>query len=234
MKTAVLSLILLFAFATITNAQERRSLADVSVDAILDETQVAPRGAGDHHVAQFSYMPLEFWKSIFTRDHSLTEAGKEEMIRAFSGIILVSVVQADISAFGTFNFYTEREVSEKMKVTFTDSSEENHELKMITEIDDDLQMVLSIFKPILSSGMGNLGDNTHFFVFDDNNSSSERLINPYEEGRINFSLKRRDDVVMDGSINTPLNSLFIPRICPNGEEAHVSWNFCPWSGEKLN
>jgi len=233
MKSALLSLILLFAIATITNAQERYSIADVSADAILEETQVTPRGAGDHHVAQFSWMPLEFWKAIFTRDHSLSEAGKKEMIRAFTDIILLSVVQADISAFGTFNFYNEKEVSENLDFTFTDSTGEIHELKMITEIDDDLQMILSIFKPILSSGMGNLGDNTHFFVFEDSNGPSERLINPYEKGRINFSLARRDDVVMNGSINTPLNSLFIPRTCPNGEEAHVSWNYCPWSGERL-
>jgi hypothetical protein len=34
-------------------------------------------------------------------------------------------------------------------------------------------------------------------------------------------------------LETPLNSLFVPRTCPNGKPAHVSWKFCPWGGERL-
>ena len=81
--------------------------------------------------------------------------------------------------------------------------------------------------------MGNLGSNMHFFVLNDELESSPRLIDPYLKGHISIQLERRDEVQLDARIEMPLNSLFIPRKCPNGMDAHVSWKFCPWTGKPL-
>jgi hypothetical protein len=41
------------------------------------------------------------------------------------------------------------------------------------------------------------------------------------------------DAVHMAELELPLDSLFVPRLCPNGKPAHVSWDYCPWSGKKL-
>ena len=81
--------------------------------------------------------------------------------------------------------------------------------------------------------MGNLGSNMHFYVLNDRAKSVSRLLDPYRKGQIEIQLERRDKVLMDGSIEMPINALFVTRKCPNGKDAHISWKYCPWSGKKL-
>ena len=81
--------------------------------------------------------------------------------------------------------------------------------------------------------MGNLGKNMHFYVLNDKSKSFPRLLDPYRKGQINIQLSRKDDVLMTASIEMPLNSLFVPRKCPNGKDAHISWKYCPWTGKRL-
>jgi hypothetical protein len=50
---------------------------------------------------------------------------------------------------------------------------------------------------------------------------------------LTFDLKTRKDVQLTSRVGMPLDSLFKPRFCPNGKKAHISWEFCPWSGKKL-
>lgn len=81
--------------------------------------------------------------------------------------------------------------------------------------------------------MGNLGSNMHFFVLADRNANDERIIDPYEVNALRIGLKKSDGERLNVVLETPLNSLFVPRTCPNGKPAHVSWKFCPWGGERL-
>jgi len=106
-------------------------------------------------------------------------------------------------------------------------------LEPVQTINPELELVLGIFKPILGAAMGNLGKNMHFYVLDDRTKSSKRLLDPYHAGRIRVQLAKTQGDIMTAEIETPLDALFVPRICPNGREAHVSWNYCPWSGTQL-
>ena len=38
---------------------------------------------------------------------------------------------------------------------------------------------------------------------------------------------------MTARVELPINALFVPRLCSDGREAHVTWNYCPWTGERL-
>ena len=221
----------MFTFSTI--AAERKAIHEVDADAFTDDTQVSPKGTGDNHLAITWWIPNEFWESILSRDASTSEEDKKAMLDALSGVSLLAIVQADISNFGAFTFYTKETIRENIKITSSGSDGEKHSLSPLENIGPDLQVVLGVFKPILGSAMGNLGNNMHFYVLNDTMVDTPRLMDPYKKGNLAVQLTKKEGDLLSASIETPLNALFIPRKCPNGKDAHISWTHCPWTGKKL-
>ena len=233
MRKLQVVLVIILAVSTYSMAAQKKALKDVDTDAFTADTQTSPQGAGDNHLALVWWIPNEFWKSILSRDTTTSEADKKAMLDAMSGVSLLAVVQADISAIGACNFYSKEEIERSMMISFSGPDGKKKSLSPIQTIDTDLELVLGVFKPILEAAMGNLGKNMHFYVLNDKSASSARLLDPYRKGQITVQLSRRDKVLMPASIETPLNSLFIPRKCPNGKDAHISWKYCPWTGKRL-
>lgn len=232
MRIFLASCLALVLLATCAVAAERKAIEDVDSDEFTTDTQTSPKGAGDSHVALIWWIPNEFWESILARDTVTAEADKQAMLAAMDGVSLLAVVQADIGAMGQFNFYSKDEVSNTMGLSYTDATGNTQPLSQVETIKPELQAVLGVFQPILGAAMGNLGANFHFYVLNDA-SDTGRLLDPYEQSVINIELVQRGGQRMKAQVETPLNSLFVPRVCPNGKEAHVSWKFCPWSGAKL-
>jgi len=233
MKKLFIAVIMLSMAVTYSVAAERKLIKEIDTEAFTSDTQVTPKGAGDNHVALAWWIPNEFWESIFSRDTTTSESDKNAMLNTLSGVSLLAIVQADISTFGAFNFYSKKEIEENMILSYSGSGGEKQRLSLVQSIDPNLEVVLGMFKPILGAAMGNLGSNMHFYVLNDRAKSVSRLLDPYRKGQIEIQLERRDKVLMDGSIEMPINALFVTRKCPNGKDAHISWKYCPWSGKKL-
>jgi hypothetical protein len=130
-------------------------------------------------------------------------------------------------------FYSKEEIKKNMIISFVDAGGKRQRLSLMQTINPDLEVVLAVFKPILGSAMGNLGNNMHFYVLNDKSKTSGRLLDPYQKGLISVKLANKNMDRMFADIEMPLNSLFVPRKCPNGKDAHVSWEYCPWSGTRL-
>jgi len=233
MKKLFIAVIMISMIVTYSMAAEKKPLKDVDTDAFTRDTQVTLKGAGDNHVALAWWIPNEFWESILSRDATTSESDKKALLDAMSGVSLLAVVQADVSAFGAFKFYSKEEIEKNMTLSFSDTEGKKQRLSPILTIGPDLEVVLGVFKPILGAAMGNLGKNMHFYVLSDRSKSSPRLLDPYRKGQIDIQLARRDKVLMGASIEMPINALFVPRKCPNGKDAHISWNYCPWTGKRL-
>lgn len=234
MKTFFIGVIIASMVSNYSMAAERKPIEAVEVDDFSSDTQVIPSGTGDKHVAIAWWIPNEFWESILSRDLSTSGSDKKAMLDALAGVSLLAVVQADVSVFGSFKFYSKEEIEKSMVLSFVSSSATKQPLSLVQNIDPDLEIVLGAFKPILGSAMGNLGNNMHFYVLDDRSKSSSRLLDPYQNGQINIQLAKRNKTLMDASLDLPINALFVPRKCPNGKDAHISWKYCPWSGKKLD
>ncbi len=232
MKKLFILLTVLFV-ASFVNAAQKKPIAEIVTDDLTDETQVTAQGAGDNHVALAWWLPNEFWESLLARDSSTSDVDKKALLNSLSGVSLLAVVQANISNFGAFDFYSKEEIEKNMQVSFTDSKKLTRKLTPMQSVNSDLEIVLGIFKPILGAAMGNLGSNLHFYVLNDKANSSTRLLDPYKEGELIIQLSQRNNTLMTAKIEMPLNSLFIPRLCPNGKEAHISWKYCPWTGKLL-
>lgn len=214
-------------------AVQKMQLETIKIDDIISDTQVVMNGTGDDHLALAWWIPDEYWRSVLGRDQTIGDAAREEIFDLFAGYSLIAIVQADISPFGSFSFYTKDQIEDNLSLAFTGGDKKKETLKPLRRIDPDLDIMLNAMKPILGAAMGNMGNNFHFFVLDDKNGGSGRKMNPYMEGNLSIELKKEDGSNLDANLLMPLNSLFVPRKCPNGMDAHISWKYCPWTGTKL-
>lgn len=210
---------------------EKKSFAEIDTDELVTEIQTSAP-CDDDHMNLALWLPTEFWQATFAADRSISSSETQEIINILKPFSLLAICQADISNFGSFRFYSKDDVKERLKIYYTDASQKRTAITPVSNVDADIKMLLDMLKPILASFAGNMGQNFHFFVLDDY-ASSERIINPYQPGKLELLLSQKTGVQMQCGIEFPLNALYVPRPCPNGKKAHVSWIYCPWTGQKL-
>lgn len=213
-------------------AVERKKLSDIDTDKLTTDTQVSAT-CGDDHLNLVWWIPHEFWQATFINDQSTSETDKRQILDTMKPYSILAICQADISNFGAFKFYSKSEILDKLVLKVEDANGRVRGITPMKKIDPDLEVMLSAFKPILSAAMGNLGENLHFYVLQDIDESGKRQIDPYNVGALQLQMRERDGTRLESAIEMPLNSLFVPRPCPNGKDAHVTWKFCPWTGQKL-
>jgi hypothetical protein len=230
----IIAIIAMLAF-TVTGAvaAERKHISQVDTDALVADTQSTPSGAGDKHASIVWWIPHEFWVSVLERDPSVSAADKKAMLDALAPVSLLAVVQADISAMAAFHFYPKDEVERTMVITIQGADGRAERLVPMQSINPDLAVLLEVLKPILGAALGNMGNNMHFYVLNDRAAGNRRMVDPYQEGQLHVQLRKRDGGLMNARVDLPVNALFVPRRCSDGREAHVTWKFCPWTGERL-
>lgn len=232
MRRLLLLLLIPFSFCSI--AAERKPIEEVDTDYVVEETQILIKGAGESHMAMVWWIPYEFWIPTFRNDPMISTEEADQILEAMEGVSLLAVIQADISMFGAFSFFPQDEIRSTLDAFYVDGQSERLRLTEEENINPDLEILIGALTPILAAAMGETGQNMHFFVMNDYSPKGERLIDPYELGEIEINLNKLDGTPLKAIVELPLNSLYEPRICPNGKEAHVRWNFCPWSGEELD
>jgi hypothetical protein len=196
---------------------------------MTDELQVSPANTGGDFFNLNWWIPNEFWEA------STAEDGEEstDIFSAFKGYTIVAVVAANISSLGVFNYYSEDEITTHINVKYTDAGGKSRTMQIVKEPPTEVQMILGMMKPMLKAAMGAMGEHFHFIVLKDQTESGTRIADPYAEGSLSIGLNDRLDRSWTSAVDTPLNSLYVPRLCPNGKPAHISWKYCPWTGKKL-
>ena len=231
----ILFILLAYLFIAVQpgSAVERKKLSAIDTDKLTTDTQVTAT-CGDDHLNLVWWIPHEFWQATFVNDQSTSETDKREILDTMKPYSILAICQADISNFGAFKFYSKSEVLNKLVLKVESANGRVREITPVKNVDSDLDIMLSAFKPILSAAMGNLGENLHFYVLKDTDGAGNRQIDPYSAGSLGIQMRERDGTRLETSIELPLNSLYVPRKCPNGKDARVTWKFCPWSGQKLS
>lgn len=236
--TTTLSLICLnllasgWLFGSTLQAQEIRELKNVRIDTLIDETQISDSNEG---LTLIWWIPQEFWGVALHQDPSLPEANREEILKTLDPYFMLAVIQGELSSLGGARFYDEATVKQNLMVSFEDNKGKIETFSSLEEIPSDIAILQGTIRPMLSQMMGNMGQNFHFFTFKNADSQGKNRISAYENGIIKVQLAGIGKVSnSEFKIELPLNSLFIPRLCPNGKEAHVSWKFCPWDGTELS
>lgn len=232
MKQIILAVTLAF-LSINTNALEKKNFEDISINDLSFDTQAQPVNEGDSHLSLVWWIPFEYWASVLSRDTSVSDTVKEDMLDVLREYTVIAVVQSDISSMGAFNFYGKEKVKKALRVSYVEDGNTKFSMFPEKNISADMNLLMEQMSPVLKAAMGNMGANFHFFIYKDLNDKGGRIIDPYIKGTLNVSLSKTDGEELKVELKTPLNSLYVPRICPNGEKAHVSWNYCPWSGDKI-
>lgn len=231
MKFLKTILVLGLALSLCTNASafEKKQPKDVDISAMTNETQRTSY-AGGVHLAW--WIPPEYWEASLSRDANVTDTARKQVLDTLRGYSMLAVVQAEVGALGNFTFYERDAVIKGLKLELSDGKDWAS-LVPLAEVPQKLAPLLKVLGPILSSAMGPMGQNMNFFVLDDQKKGG-RLISPYEPGMLRITLTDNKGVKLEPLlIEFPLDSLYVPRRCPNGKPAHVSWMVCPWDGSKL-
>jgi len=226
---AILALGLALPLCANAGAFEKKQPKDVDISAMTNETQRTSY-AGGVHLAW--WIPPEYWEASLSRDANVTDAARKQVLDTLRGYSMLAVVQAEVGALGNFTFYERDAVIKGLKLELSDGKDWAS-LVPLAEVPQKLAPLLKVLGPILSSAMGPMGQNMNFFVLDDQKKGG-RLISPYEPGMLRITLSDNKGVKLEPLlIEFPLDSLYVPRRCPNGKPAHVSWMVCPWDGSKL-
>lgn len=226
--TAVLAAVL---FANIAFSIDRKPSSEISPDDLTDETQTFPETSQDH-VCLLWWIPVEFWTATISSDPTIDKATADLILGTLENYMIIAGVQADIDNVGNFFFYNEAEFTKTFTVEYVDGKENSVTLTPATNRDETLEELLKALKPVLSNAMGNMGSNFHFLVYPAKVNGT-RLVDPYTQGELKYKLESKTGEKIDANLEFPLNSLYFPRKCPNGKDAHISWKYCPWTGEKL-
>lgn len=226
----ILFLIGALSFTQYAHALEPKPLHLVDVSALTSETQVTRGGANGIDIVW--WIPVEFWEANLRQNENVQEFQIAQMLRVLENYSVLAIVQADVSPFGAFTFFDKDAVMEGLKVQAIDADGKARAISHTEPADPDMRLLLDQMRPVLAQAMGNMGENFYFFPLPAFDDEGTRVPSPYEFGKLRVTLQRGEkDLVLE--IETPIDALFVPRECPNGKPAHVSWVYCPWGGEKL-
>lgn len=216
-------------FAAGTNAAEQKAVQDIDVSALTSETQKFTNAEGVHLAW---WIPPEFWAASMAHQGDVTDKASKQMLDILNRYSMLAVVQADIGPLGNFSYYDKATVKKGLKLEVV-TGKQTTALEPLEKVPEDLDPLLKVISPLLESAMGRLGENLNFFVYYDQ-SEGKRVISPYSQGAVRVTMTRKDGTALDPFVfELPLDSLYVPRHCPNGKPAHVSWVVCPWDGTRL-
>lgn len=226
------TLMTLVVACTFSYAADKKNLAEVKFVDFMKETQITGFSEmQETHVVW--WIPVEYFELSLAQFKTMDSSETIKYITALQPYFVLAVSQADIGAFGNFEFYPQDVVLEGMEVSYEDSTGGVTIVSPYRDQEGSVSLYVDLMKPVFKAAMGNFGASLHFFIFPDVKGDSTRLVSPYTTGKLKVQLTTIGGRTLTAEIETPVNSLFVPRKCRNGKDAHVSWKYCPWTGAKL-
>lgn len=229
-RTAAILPALMLAFSL--GALEKKPPEKIDLDQLTEETLLDASRSKDH-IAFVWYIPTEYWNAVISQNH---EMGQIERVRAkltMNTLTVIAVVQGDVPPAGAVHYYEKLFLQDSLKFTRIDEQGKTYEYIPYKTYSGEVKSLLESIVPAIGASVGTLGDNLQFFVFNDQAASGERILDPCKPGALEIELTRKNGRTFKAKLEFPLNSLYVPRQCPNGKPAHVSWKYCPWTGKKL-
>lgn len=207
---------------------QRKPLAAVDIDEFTKQMQVVVTDAST--MTQAWWIPAEFWGAAFYRTNP---ALAEQALAQLADYGILAVVQADTTPFGSLIFHQRENVAKRLSVSYRNYAHKSVTMQRADVLPDSVQMLVDVLSPLFANTLGEMGKNMHLFVMH-NEQQGKLVIDPYKEGSVLVELAGSKTTPQRHiTIEFPADALFEPRYCPNGKPAHVSWNYCPWSGKQL-
>lgn len=217
----VFSLLLLVCISFNSFGQDNK----IDLNELINDSQIH---AGDQGEIKLNWwIPTEFWRATFQNEPGIPDYQVDEFIDILKPYSIFAVIDGEIGAFGGVTYAPLSEIEKNIVMIGTDGKE--HKPLKYAELSQDVQNFLSMFKPVLINMIGQMGENMHFFVFEDLTKTGKRVADPTTEGQLQVNVLDEEYVW-----KTPLPALLPPKYCPiDKEEMKGSWKYCPYHGEEL-
>jgi len=216
----LLLIIVLIAFSLSGIAQN----SDPDYKTFLKQTQLTNTENGAIDVVW--WIPLEFWEIALKRNEDISEAQLTDFLEVLKPYVMFAVVKGESGEFGDFTF-SPFETFEG-KVTAISTFGKTEDPIAFEDLSVSVQTLITMVKPILKSAMGQMGENMHFFVFEDQ-PKKKRNFDPLAEGEISLQV-----IDTKYSWPTPVEALLPLKLCPiDAAEWNGAWNYCPIHGNEL-
>lgn len=199
---------------------------------LVHETQLNFSPPGGNHIAIGWWIPQEYWINIFRNTTGSDPQSIDTALKLLRNYALLAVFQCD-NERGNYRFYQQQQIASGLQVFYQPEEGRRERLRPVQDLPADLEVLIASITPLLTNVMGNMGRNFTFFVFQDLDVNGKRTVDPYLPGSLEIQLRQKNNKVLKKQLDFPLNSLFLPRLCPNGVPADASWKFCPWTGIRL-
>ena len=213
-------------------AVERKTAEQINPDELIAETQQDVSQSRDH-IAFVWYIPSEYWTAGSNADTRLPGEEQEQIQQTMANLTVIAIVQGDYPPIGPVRYYDRNYLLKTVRFFRVDAEGERHPLQPYQSVTRPVRMLIGSIAPALGATIGSLGDNLQFFVFNDQTLDRKRLMDPGLPGGLIVELTGKEGRSLQAEFEFPLNSLYVPRKCPNGTPAHISWRYCPWTGKKL-
>lgn len=217
-------LIFLIGIASFSNAQ-RLDISRVDMNDLLAETQI--NAGGSDTLELHLWLPLEFWKVSMSQDPSIDKGQVNDFLKVLEPYTMVAVVDGRFGLFGSIVYEELDTIRDNYRMM--DKDGKLYAPLKEESLNDEVQLLLGMFKPMMSSMLGQMGQNLQFFVFNNQDENGDRIFSPYVENstRVQYKGKVR-------KWKTPFGALLKKKKCPVDEELHNgAWEYCPYHGEKL-
>ena len=209
----------------------KKSLRAVNIDQLIGESQPVPSNLGADEIAFVWWISQEFWEVSMAQDDSMSYTEKQEFLNMLGDISIMCVFQGELSDYGISLPYSKEKVQSGMTILYTNENGNTKLIKPMSALSPDLDFMLNtIMQGMMANSLGQMGENMHMYVIDNRGTTK---IDPYKKGILTVNLTGDKGKQLSTDLQFPLNSLYVPRVCPNGKEAHISWDYCPWTGKHL-
>lgn len=233
MYRATVCVFILLCIAVTLQAATSKPIENINSDALTNELQATTT---EERFEMVWWIPQEFWAVTLKQSADVSDEMAQPLLDQLEPYAMLAVVQADISPLGAFDYYDEQTVLSHLRLIYSDAEGAEHELMPLDaeNLPGDVTLLQQQITPLLKAAMGPMGSHLWFFTFKAIDDHQEQIMSPYEAGQL--TINTADGVgehILKHRFQFPLDSLFVPRRCPNGRDAHISWKFCPWTGEAL-
>lgn len=184
----------------------------------------------DHNqrMALVMWFPWQYWQASMVSNGIQLEGAVLDMINELKNYTVICVIDGKPTPYGMV-YYPDDEIRENIQLTINDSIK----LSPVPEkeLGETMHQLVAILKPTMRNMLGNMGDNTNFFIFKNTYSHGKKYIDAAMPGK--FSVSWKGDLSIE--FRLPLDVLTPPKYCPvDGEKESGKFIYCPYHGVKLN
>jgi hypothetical protein len=202
-----------------------RSIKDVSIDELIDDTQYTTDDPDRMTMAW--WLPDEFWSVSLVSDPTMTEAGVAEILELVSGYTLVIYVDGEFGPFGGVKFVLPEQLRRGARLVGVDGEEVSPLAD--AEVSPDMVLLVGAMRPVIANMLGAFGENMSFVVFPREDSEGRVIADATAGG--GFTMKLGE---ASFKVHTPLPALLAGKRCGVCErEYRGDYVYCPYDRAEL-